>query len=96
MKLGGLGMKVNGFGFHQQPIPPESDSIAAALRPYIETAIDAFGVDRAMFESNFPVDKGSYTYASIWNAFKLLAAGASPDEKRALFSGTAARVYRFG
>ncbi len=47
-----------------------------------------------MFESNFPVDKGSYSYAVGWNAFKRLAAGASAAEKAELFSGTATRFYR--
>jgi L-fuconolactonase len=47
-----------------------------------------------MFESNFPVDMGSCTYAVLWNAFKRIAAGASADEKTALFSGTAKKVYR--
>ena len=47
-----------------------------------------------MFESNFPVDKGSYSYPVFWNACKKLAAGASATEKDALFRGTAARVYR--
>jgi len=49
-----------------------------------------------MFESNFPVDLGSCSYATLWNAFKRIAAGCSADEKRALFSGTADRVYRLG
>ena len=47
-----------------------------------------------MFESNFPVDKMGIGYAALWNAFKRIAAGASADEKIALFSGTARRVYR--
>ena len=47
-----------------------------------------------MFESNFPVDKGSYSYPVYWNACKKLASGASVAEKTELFSGTAARVYR--
>ena len=47
-----------------------------------------------MFESNFPVDKGSCSYQALWNAFKRIAAGASSDEKHALFAGTAMRVYR--
>jgi hypothetical protein len=37
--------------------------------------IAAFGPNRAMFESNFPVDKGSCGYAALWNAFKRIAAG---------------------
>jgi predicted TIM-barrel fold metal-dependent hydrolase len=46
-----------------------------------------------MFESNFPVDKGSYGYAACWNAFKRLAGGATEAEKADLFAGTAMRVY---
>ena len=65
-----------------------------AWRPYIETCIEQFGPTRAMFESNFPVDKGSCSYQSLWNAFKRIAAGASNADKQALFSGTATRVYR--
>ena len=60
----------------------------------METGIAAFGVDRCMFESNFPVDKGSCSYGVLWNAFKRLAAGSSDAERAALFAGTARRVYR--
>jgi L-fuconolactonase len=94
VKLGGLGMRINGFGFAQAEDPPSSETLAAAWQPYIETAIEAFGVERAMFESNFPVDKGSYSYGVGWNAFKRLTAGASAAEKTSLFSGTATRFYR--
>ena len=95
VKLGGLGMRLGGFGFHEQPEPPSSEALAAAWRPYVETCIEAFGPARAMFESNFPVDKGSYSYAVVlWNACKRLAHGASDAEKAELFSGTAARFYR--
>jgi L-fuconolactonase len=68
--------------------------IADAWKPWIETCINAFGAERCMFKSNFPVDKLSTGYAVLWNAFKLMAAGASAAEKTALFSGTARRVYR--
>jgi predicted TIM-barrel fold metal-dependent hydrolase len=47
-----------------------------------------------MFESNFPVDNYTSSYAVLWNAFKRLAQGATPTEKSALFAGTARRVYR--
>jgi predicted TIM-barrel fold metal-dependent hydrolase len=96
VKLGGLGMKVMGFGFEEAPHPPGSEQLAQAWRPYLETCIEAFGPDRAMFESNFPVDKQSCSYAVLWNAFKRFAAQYSPAEKHALFVGTAARVYRLG
>jgi predicted TIM-barrel fold metal-dependent hydrolase len=94
MKLGGLGMRFGGFGFHNQSTPPSSAQLATTFRPYIETCISAFGANRCMFESNFPVDKGSYSYATVWNTFKRIAAGASPAEKTALFSGTATTFYR--
>lgn len=93
VKLGGLAMRLGGFGFHELPEPPSSEDMANAWRPYIETCIEAFGPDRCMFESNFPVDQLSGSYALLWNAFKRLASGYSADEKTALFSGTAARVY---
>jgi predicted TIM-barrel fold metal-dependent hydrolase len=94
VKLGGLGMKMIGFDFVEKPEPPSSQELAAAWRPYIETCIKAFGPRRAMFESNFPVDKGSCSYQVLWNAFKRIAAGYSADEKTALFSGAAKQAYR--
>jgi predicted TIM-barrel fold metal-dependent hydrolase len=94
VKLGGLGMRINGMGFEEAEDPPSSDTLATAWRPYIETTIGLFGAGRCMFESNFPVDKGSYGYGVFWNACKKLAAGAGAAERTALFSGTAARFYR--
>lgn len=94
VKLGGLGMTSFGFAFHEREVPPSSEELAAAWRQYIEPCIEAFGADRCMFESNFPPDKQSCGYTELWNAFKRIAAGASAAEKTALFSGTAARVYR--
>jgi predicted TIM-barrel fold metal-dependent hydrolase len=94
VKLGGLGMRLLGFDLHEGELPPSSEQLATAWRPYVETCITAFGADRAMFESNFPVDKGSYGYGVFWNACKRLAHGASADEKASLFHRTASRVYR--
>jgi len=94
VKLGGLGMKVMGYGFHKRPRPPGSQELADSWRPYIETCIEAFTPRRCMFESNFPMDKVSASYRVLWNAFKRLAAGASPAEKAALFHDTAAAFYR--
>jgi predicted TIM-barrel fold metal-dependent hydrolase len=93
-KLGGLGMRTNGFGFEQGSAPPSSETLATAVRPYVETCVELFGANRCMFESNFPVDGFSYPYAAYWNACKRLASGASADEKADLFRRTAARIYR--
>ena len=94
VKLGGLGMKMPGFTFFENDMPPSSQDLATAWRPYIETCIEAFGPQRAMFESNFPVDKGGGSYHVFWNAFKRIAQGCSAAEKTALFSGTASKFYR--
>ncbi|OYY88209.1 MAG: hypothetical protein B7Y61_03380, partial [Rhizobiales bacterium 35-66-30] len=94
VKLGGLGMRLGGFGFHELPHPPSSEDLAVAWKPYVATCIDAFGPARCMFESNFPVDEISCGYDVLWNAFKRLAAGGSADEKDDLFWRTASRVYR--
>jgi L-fuconolactonase len=94
MKLGGLAMPFAGFpSFMADPMATAA-VLAEAWRPWLETCIDAFGANRCMFESNFPVDRGTCDYATLWNAFKIVAAGASAAEKAALFSETAARVYR--
>ena len=73
-----------------------SEQLAKEWGPYIETSIEAFGAKRAMFESNFPEDEVSCDYPTLWNALKRVASGASADEKRELFFGTANRFYRLG
>jgi predicted TIM-barrel fold metal-dependent hydrolase len=94
VKLGGLAMSFCGMPAEGPEAGYASERLAEMWKPYIDTCIEAFGPNRAMFESNFPVDRWGASYPVLWNAFKRLAAGASADEKRALFSGTAARVYR--
>ncbi len=93
-KLGGLAMPDNGFGWHAAARPPTSEEVAEAQRPYYRHMIDVFGADRCMFESNFPVDRMSLSYAVLWNGMKRIAADFSEAEQDALFSGTATRVYR--
>lgn len=94
VKLGGMGMRVFGFDFADHDKPPASQALADAWGPYMMACIESFGVDRCMFQSNFPVDKGTCSYVVLWNAFKRIAQGMSAAEKRALFLATAARVYR--
>ena len=96
VKLGGLNMHFNGFGWHERPLPPSSDELAAANGDYYRTAIDLFGPDRCLFESNFPMDKRACSYAVLWNAHKKIAAGFSAAEKAAMFHDVATRVYRIG
>lgn len=94
VKLGGLGMRLSGFGFEAREHAPSSAKLADAWRPWIAGCIEAFGPGRCMFESNFPTDKGSYGYGVGWNAMKRIAAGASDYEKADLFWRSAARFYR--
>ncbi|MGE0719362.1 MAG: amidohydrolase [Alphaproteobacteria bacterium] len=94
VKLGGMMMRLAAYDYGTRPTPPDSATLAGLWGPYIETCIELFGPARCLFESNFPVEKMGIGYAALWNAFKRLAAGASADEKRAMFSGTASRVYR--
>ena len=94
VKVGGLAMAFVNFPSYLADPPAPSAQMAAEWKPYVETCIEAFGVERCMFESNFPVDRGGSTYATLWNAFKHLAAGYSADEKAQLFSGVAAKIYR--
>jgi predicted TIM-barrel fold metal-dependent hydrolase len=94
VKLGGLPMPFAGWRKSWHEPQPSSEQLAKEWKPYIETCIEAFGVHRGMFESNFPVDRFGSTYVTLWNAFKRIAKGYSADEKTALFSGTASKVYR--
>lgn len=93
IKLGGMTMPWNGFHFDRLPAPPSSDQLVEKWARYFHHAIDVFGPARAMFESNFPVDKCGTTYAVLWNAFKKLAARYTEAEQDLLFRGAAAKFY---
>lgn len=93
VKLGGLAMPFCQLPDRGPAAGLGSEELAALWQPYVETCIEAFGPSRAMFESNYPVDRWGASYPVLWNAFKRLTAGASADEKHALFAGTAARTY---
>ncbi|MDY7097168.1 MAG: amidohydrolase family protein [Pseudomonadota bacterium] len=94
-------VKLGGLAMHNCAMPEAgpaagigSEELAALWKPYIETCIEAFGTHRGMFESNYPVDRWGASYPVLWNAFKRITAGASADEKAALYAGNAARFYR--
>jgi predicted TIM-barrel fold metal-dependent hydrolase len=100
MKCGGGQMRVGewepSFHMNRRASPIGSEELCELLLPYYEYVINAFGPDRCMFESNFPVDKECVSYRTLWNAFKRIAAhlGLSESEKTEIFAGTAARAYR--
>ena len=93
VKLGGLAMAFCAMPGEGPAKGCGSEELAAQWKPYVDTCIEAFGANRAMFESNYPVDRWGASYPVLWNAFKRIASGASAEEKRALFAGTAARIY---
>ncbi len=94
IKLGGMGMPANGFDWHTRTQPIGSEELAESMAPFMNYCIEQFGPERCMFESNFPVDKVSYSYNIMYNAFKRLSKDYSATERAAMFHDTAARVYK--
>lgn len=92
-KIGGLAMPDNGYGWHLRDQPASSEELVDAQARYYLHTIECFGPDRCMFESNFPVDRFSLSYRTVWNAFKKIAASYSEDDKDRLFYRTAQRIY---
>jgi len=93
-KVGGMGQPYFGFGFELRDTLPTYLELASAWRPWAETVIEAFGVERCMMESNFPADRRSCDFVTLWNALKHIVTTASRSDKNALFHDNAARVYR--
>ena len=83
-----VSVKISGLGMIDHQWTLES------LRPYALETIDAFGVGRCMFASNFPVDRLYSTYGALWRAFAEIVRGASEAEKAGLFCDNATRIYR--
>ena len=83
-----VAVKISGLGMFDHHWTVES------LRPYVLETIDAFGTERAMFASNFPVDGLFGTYEALWSAYARIVAGASEGERAALFRRNAERIYR--
>jgi len=92
-KLGGLAMPDNGFGWDRRDRPADSDEFVRRQKKYYLHTIECFGPERCMFESNFPVDRLSMSWVTVWNGFKKMVADFSEAEKDALFRGTANKVY---
>ena len=94
IKLGGLGMPITGHDWHQREIPVGSDELANQMKFYLDFCIEKFGTDRGMFESNFPVDKVSFSYDVLYNAFKKYSKEYSKSERSALFHDNAISFYK--
>ena len=94
VKVGGCGMVTYGYDWHERETPPNSQELAEATAPYYLWCVEQFGPERCMFESNFPVDKVSFSYNVMWNAFKRMSKDFSDSERASLFHDTAVRAYR--
>ena len=94
MKLGALIRPLSGERWDKRGQTASSTEVVDAWGDEVRHCIEAFGPSRCLFESNFPVDKPCVGYVELWNAFKLLSADLSPDERQDLFHDTAARAYR--
>jgi predicted TIM-barrel fold metal-dependent hydrolase len=92
-KLSGLAMPVVGFGYHRRATPPSIEELTDAFRPFIRHAIDVFGIDRAFFASNFPIDKPSAPYGHIYGAYIRLAKELGAHALRPLLRENALRFY---
>ena len=94
IKIGGAQINSMGHGFPDHP-PTSSDAMLTIMYPYFEHCIKCFGARRCMFESNFPVDRGTIGYRSLWNCFKKTASkmGLNDQEKAEIFHDCAQRVY---
>jgi predicted TIM-barrel fold metal-dependent hydrolase len=83
-----VSVKISGLAMFDHEWTVES------LRPYVLETIDAFGASRAMFASNFPVDRQFGTYADLWHSYASIVSDASESERTALFRSNAERIYR--
>lgn len=80
-KISGLGMLDNGW-------------TVESIRPLVLESLEAFGPERAMFASNFPVDKQYSTFVAVWAAFDAITRGFSEAERAGLFRDNARKYYR--
>jgi len=94
LKLGGIGMPRTGFDWHERKVPIDSEELADSIAPFFDYCIEHFGTDRSMFESNFPVDKVSFSYPVLYNAFKRYSKEFSGSERAAMFHDNAVDVYK--
>lgn len=94
MKLSGLAAKRIGLGLDKRTTRATAAELAAAWKPYVEACIEAFGAERCIWGSNYPVEASLCDYGTLIDAYKLAAAACSDSEKRAIFAGNAAQTYR--
>jgi L-fuconolactonase len=93
LKLGGIGMPFYGLDWNRRTVRPHVAEVVDVWAPIIAHCIDSFGAERCMFESNFPVDSASLSYATVWEVYRVATEDRTADERSALFAGTAIETY---
>tara|TARA_B100001093_G_scaffold316138_1_gene301623 strand:- start:4091 stop:5098 length:1008 start_codon:yes stop_codon:yes gene_type:complete len=94
VKLGGLCMPITGWAWHERTENVDLQEIYDNQADFYKFVIDLFGPRRCMFESNFPIDRLSISYKTLWNLFKLIGLSYNECEKQYLFSKTCIETYR--
>jgi predicted TIM-barrel fold metal-dependent hydrolase len=92
LKVGGIGYK----SFVEQSVldgPRSSEFLADYWKPEITFAIETFGPERSMFETNYPEDRHLTDFVVLWNTYKRIAAGFSADERSWVFEKAARSLY---
>ena len=94
VKLSGLLMPVLGFNFHLKEQKVTSAEVVEAIGPHIEFGLKTFGVEKCMFASNFPMDKVSVSFETLYDAYFQLVSGYSESDQQKLFGDNAKVFYR--
>ncbi|GBG30576.1 L-rhamnono-gamma-lactonase [Hondaea fermentalgiana] len=96
IKLGGILMSYCGLGFDEKETAPSAQEVADAQYPWMSFIIDKFGVDRCIFESNFPMDRVSVSYENCFASFMLIAKryGCSAEDIDKMFYSNAVETYQ--
>lgn len=96
LKLSGLLMCNLGFAYHEKGAAPSVRKVVDDIGSHIRYGIETFGVDRCMFASNFPMDKVSVSYETLYDAFFEIVNDYSVEDQQKLFADNAATFYRTG
>ncbi len=94
LKLSGLLMTFCGHQFENRKNKPTVSEVVDSIGPHIEYALKAFGVERCMFASNFPVDKVSVDFETLYEAYFQIVQNYSQEDQQKLFADNAVEFYR--